>query len=51
MLVIRSLRNSIQRVAKEMLPVKVNLVKANNRNNRKRCEICSKLTIKTPERC
>ena len=23
---------------------------ANNRNNRKRCEICSELTIKTPER-
>ena len=22
---------------------------ANNRNTRKRCEICSKLTIKTPE--
>ena len=26
------------------------LVKFNNRNTRKRCEICSKLTIKTPER-
>ena len=25
--------------------------KANNRNTRKRCEICSKLTIKTPELC
>ena len=25
------------------------LFKANNRNTRKRCEICSKLTIKTPE--
>ena len=24
--------------------------KLNNRNTRKRCEICSKLTIKTPER-
>ena len=24
--------------------------KRNNRNARKRCEICSKLTIKTPER-
>ena len=24
--------------------------KVNNRNTRKRCEICSKLTIKTPER-
>ena len=26
------------------------LFKDNNRNTRKRCEICSKLTIKTPER-
>ena len=26
------------------------LLKCNNRNTRKRCEICSKLTIKTPER-
>ena len=26
------------------------LLKVNNRNNRKRCEICSKLTIKTAER-
>ena len=27
-----------------------NLFKVNNRNNGKRSEICSKLTIKTPER-
>ena len=26
------------------------LLKVNNRNTKKRCEICSKLTIKTPER-
>ena len=26
------------------------MFKANNRNTRTRCEICSKLTIKTPER-
>ena len=26
------------------------LLKVNNRNARKRCEICSKLTIKTPKR-
>ena len=25
------------------------MFKVNNRNTRKRCEICSKLTIKTPE--
>ena len=27
------------------------LLKVNNRNTRAGCEICSKLTIKTPERC
>ena len=27
------------------------LLKVNNRNTRSRCEICSKLTIKTPEQC
>ena len=26
------------------------MFKVNNRNTRKRCQICSKLTIKTPER-
>ena len=26
------------------------LLKVNNRNSRTRCEICSKLTIKAPER-
>ena len=31
-------------------PVGIYLLKVNNRNPRKRCEICSKLTIKTPER-
>ena len=25
------------------------MFKVNNKNTRKRCEICSKLTIKTPE--
>ena len=27
------------------------LFKVNNRNSRKRSEVCSKLTIKTPDRC
>ena len=27
------------------------MFKINNRNTRTRCKICSKLTIKTPERC
>ena len=31
-------------------PVNIYLFKVNNKNNRKRCEICSKLTIKTTER-
>ena len=32
-------------------PANIYLFKFNNRNTRKRCEMCSKLTIKTPERC
>ena len=31
------------------IPVGIHMVKVNNRNTRTRCEICSKLTIKTPE--
>ena len=31
-------------------PAGIYLLKANNRNIRARCEICSKLTIKIPER-
>ena len=29
----------------------LSLLKVNSRNTRTKCEICSKLTIKTPERC
>ena len=32
------------------MSVGIYLLKGNNRNTRTRCEICSKLTIKTPER-
>ena len=32
------------------IPVGIYLLKVNNRNTNTRCEICSKLTIKTPER-
>ena len=32
-------------------PANICLFKLNNKNPRKRCEICSKLTIKTSERC
>ena len=31
------------------IPMGIHLLKVNNRNTRTRCEICSKLTIKTPE--
>ena len=32
-------------------PADIYLLQVNNRNTRTRCEICSKLTIKTPKRC
>ena len=32
-----------------MYPTNIYLFKLNNKNNRKTCEICSKLTIKVPE--
>ena len=32
-------------------PANIYLFKGKNTNTKKRCEICSKLTIKTPERC
>ena len=32
-------------------PANIYLLKFNNRNTRKRCEICSKLTMKAIERC
>ena len=35
---------------REATPANIYLFKVNNRNTGKRCEICSKLTIKTPER-
>ena len=33
-----------------MYPTDIYLLKVNNRNSRARYEICSKLTVKTPER-
>ena len=33
----------------ELFPTNIYLLKVNNRNYRKRCEICSKLTMKTAE--
>ena len=32
-----------------LLPAGIYLLKVNNRNTRTRCEICSKLTLKTPQ--
>ena len=34
----------------DLQPAGIYLLKVNNRNTGTRCEICSKLTIKTPER-
>ena len=34
----------------ETYPIDIYLLKVNNRKTRTRCEICSKSTIKTPER-
>ena len=34
----------------ESYPANIYLFKVNYKNTRKKCEICSKLTIKTPER-
>ena len=48
--------NMINIIQKSQLILEVNhpagiyLFKVNNRNTRTRCEICSKLTINTPER-
>ena len=33
-----------------ILPISIYLLKVNNRNTRTRCEICSKITRKTPKR-
>ena len=38
------------RQKKNYIPAGIYLLKVNNRNTRTRCEICSKLTIETPER-
>ena len=40
----------IQTRSNGAVPAGIYLLKVNNRNTRTRCEICSKLAIKTPER-
>ena len=42
--------NSLTITAQGLSPVGIYLFKVNYRNIRTMCEICSKLTIKTPER-
>ena len=36
-------------IERDPYPANIYLFKANNKNNRKRCKLCLKLTIKTPE--
>ena len=42
--------NRNQSILTANIPIGIYRLKVNNSNTRKRCEICSKLTIKTPER-
>ena len=44
------LRLDLYKLSLRNNPAGIYLLKVNNRNTRTRCEICSKLTIKTPER-
>ena len=41
--------NSRLSMYKNKDPANIYLFEVNNRNTRKRCEICSKLTVETPE--
>ena len=47
---IKPLRPNALIFLKTLFPAGIYLLKVNNRNTRTRHEICSKLTIKTPER-
>ena len=42
--------NNDKIIDNNVISVGIYLLKVNNRDTRARCEICSKLTIKTPER-
>ena len=44
-------RYLIYKTVFRLIPANIYLFKVNNRNTRKRCELCSKLIMKTPERC
>ena len=41
----------VKPVSQSVSPIGTYMFKVNFRNTRTRCEICSKLLIKTPERC
>ena len=41
---------TVEQFCKKGIPCNIYLFKVSNRNTRKSCEICSKLTLKTPER-
>ena len=44
-------KGALNHVSTEIaFPANIYLLKANNRNTRTSCEICSKLTLNTPER-
>ena len=44
------LMSSLFFITKKLIPDGINLLKVNNRTTRTSCEICSKLTIKIPEK-
>ena len=47
---LRYLQNYMRdQLSHQYLPVDIYMFKVNNRNTRTRCEICSKLTIKTSD--
>ena len=48
---IKQIRNFAIYIPRRNSPAGIYLVKVNKRNTRTRCEICSKVTIKTPEQC
>ena len=44
------LRKHLQETRQQLHPSRIYQLKVNNRNTRTRCEMCSKLTTKTPQR-
>ena len=46
----KKIKNDLHFKSSDSFPPNIYLFKVSNKNTRKRCEICSKLTIKTPER-